>query len=115
MPKKGKTIEGKEESQRLKNGKLIKYGQHCNKNNNWSLRYICLIHEMEGRKGGGSEEGRKGGKKEVYRKRRRKGEKDDQNNRLKHDLTREHISTSLCEEGLLAKVNLQFNSILVIS
>ena len=25
---------------------------------------------------------------------------------LKHDLTREHISTpSLCEEGLLAKVN----------
>lgn len=29
----------------------------------------------------GSEEGRKGEKKEVYRKRRRKGEKDDQNNR----------------------------------
>ena len=32
-------------------------------NNNWSLRYICLIHEMEGRK-----EGRKGGRKEGERK-----------------------------------------------
>lgn len=36
----------------------------------------------EGREGG-SEEGRKGKEKEVYRKRRRKGEKDDQNNRPK--------------------------------
>lgn len=39
-------------------------------NNNWSLRYICLIHEMEGRKGGRKEGERKGGVQEKEEERR---------------------------------------------
>lgn len=51
-------------------------------NNNWSLRHICLIHEMEGRKGG-RKQGRKEGERKGGVEEKRKGEKDDQNNRPK--------------------------------